>query len=252
LLLKLPDPPSLKIKRSADDGERILHKALWDNGWPLKYWDPDEHPRAGVAPNPGWFAPKDQAGESSSKPRDIRVAQAEGAASFSPRSDPADVRKAIAAVAKNHVNSKMWADDAFYGPLLGGNVNKCFLFVRNMAREAGADPGTPNSHYMLPLPPFAGQRADPSYDIPGWSVLGPDESPEPGDVVAQRLGYSDASGHVMIVGDDNTFIGTGDPPGADPGTFEQIPYRDFLGPPQYRNEPTFSRGPLVYRRWVGP
>jgi hypothetical protein len=52
----------------------------------------------------------------------------------------------------------------------------------------------------------------------------------------------------MIVGDDNAFVGTGDPHGKDPGTIEQIPYRDFLGPRIYRNDPTFSRVPLVYRR----
>jgi hypothetical protein len=46
----------------------------------------------------------------------------------------------------------------------------------------------------------------------GWikQLDGAGESPEPGDVVAQRISFSDAGGHVMIVGPDaNTFIGSG-------------------------------------------
>jgi hypothetical protein len=247
LLLKLPGSPS----RNPVD-RRTLGKTLQENGWLLKYWEPDEHPRAGVAPNPGWFAPKDEGGESSSKPR-IRVAQTGSETSLPPeKEDPAKVRKRIADVAKGYVNSTQWADGTFYNPLYHRDTNKCFVFVRDVLVEADGDPGKPNSRYLIPQPPYAGQWGDPSYAIPGWKVLDVDETPESGDVVAQKLGYSDASGHVMIVGDDNTFIGTGDPPGKDPGTIEQIPFRDFLGPPKYRDDPSFFRGPLVFRRWIGP
>ena len=57
LLLRLPDPPP----PNADAARRAeLEKRLGESGL-LKDWNPDEHPRAGVAPNPGWFAPKDDA-----------------------------------------------------------------------------------------------------------------------------------------------------------------------------------------------
>ncbi|MBV8472614.1 MAG: hypothetical protein JO107_10115 [Hyphomicrobiales bacterium] len=52
LLLRLPDPP----KSGAPSAN--LQKRLRDSGL-LKDWNPDAHPRTGVGPNPGWFAPKD-------------------------------------------------------------------------------------------------------------------------------------------------------------------------------------------------
>ncbi len=55
LLMRLPDPPP----PGADAALRSeLDKRLGDSGL-LKDWNPDAHPRTGVAPNPGWFAPKD-------------------------------------------------------------------------------------------------------------------------------------------------------------------------------------------------
>lgn len=101
------------------------------------------------------------------------------------------------------------------------------------------------------LSPFAGQWGDPNYEIPGWIVLKDDESPAAGAIVEKQLGYGDASGHEMIVGDGGTFVGTGDQPGRVPGSIEQIPARDLLGPPGYRTDPHFQRGPLVFRRWIG-
>ncbi len=67
LLMRLPDPPP----SGASPTDRAnLEKRLADSGL-LKDWDPDEHPRAGVAPNPGWFAPTDGGNAPSSpKPSD--------------------------------------------------------------------------------------------------------------------------------------------------------------------------------------
>ena len=54
------------------------------------------------------------------------------------------------------------------------------------------------------------------------SRLGSPHSSPSGDVVAQQIGYSDASGHVMIVGGDNTVIGTGAQGNGPEGTIESI------------------------------
>ena len=256
LMLRLPDPPSPLLQASKANA---LDTALHENGWLLKTWEPDQHPRAGVAPNPGWFATT--GGDNTSpKPPDVRVAQAEGGVGLPPeREDPAVVRKKIANIAKSFVNSQKWADSTNYSLIFHGQIkyifsegtNKCFLFVRDVLADAGVDLGLPNSLHFIGRPPFAGQWGDPNYVIPGWKVLGAGEAPEPGDVVAQRLGYGDASGHVMIVGDGRTFIGTGDPPAREEGTIEQIPAIDFLGPPERRGDVGFQRGSIIYRRWVG-
>jgi hypothetical protein len=112
--------------------------------------------------------------------------------------------------------------------------------VQEMLTGAGASPGTPNG-WRHPSPPSAGQWADPSYKIPGWRVLGPGESPQPGDVAAQPGNYSDATGHV-IVGPNNTFMGVGQ--STDPEKIESIPKKD--------NIVTLpAKGPLLYRRFVG-
>ena len=66
LLLRLPDPPP----PNADAARRAeLEKRLGESGL-LKDWNPDAHPRVGVPPNPGWFAPKGEA----EAPRPIDIA----------------------------------------------------------------------------------------------------------------------------------------------------------------------------------
>lgn len=56
--LRLPDLPD-RLARGALEAEDVLIKRAQD-GYPLVRggWDPAEHPRAGVPPNPGWFADK--------------------------------------------------------------------------------------------------------------------------------------------------------------------------------------------------
>lgn len=64
LFLHLPDPALLK---SVPDRSAAFETELARCGWLRKDWNPDDHPRAGVPPNPGWFAPKDDAESSGSK-----------------------------------------------------------------------------------------------------------------------------------------------------------------------------------------
>lgn len=66
--MQLPDPPLLA--KSAENPNDIVKRAreLARSGL-LKVWEPEEHPRTGTPPNPGWFAPVD-----GSREPDIRVA----------------------------------------------------------------------------------------------------------------------------------------------------------------------------------
>jgi hypothetical protein len=259
LLLKLPEP--------ADSLEKRLH----DCGWLLKEWDADLHPRTGTPPNPGWFAPKDGDAEGERRPRGDQYASnetrtrsdaggtqtAQAEIAIDPRlltlepnakkPTPEETREKIAAIAQSLVNDQRWADKNQY-EIYAPGTNKCSVFVAYVLQQAGTDPGSPNfwARQFTFVPPVAGQWGDPNYTIPGWQVLGPDEIPEPGDIVAQRIAYSDATGHVMIVGEGNTFVGTGDSGNGPHGTIEEVPARSSLA-----NDPRIPHGPLVYRRWVG-
>ena len=54
--MRIPDPPPL-IKR-AESPYEIRHRAAeLLRSRLLNFWDPAKHPRTGVPPNPGWFAP---------------------------------------------------------------------------------------------------------------------------------------------------------------------------------------------------
>jgi hypothetical protein len=57
--MQIPDPP--RLAKRQEKPEDIVRRAreLARSGL-LKFWDPALHPRAGVAPNPGWFAPDGQ------------------------------------------------------------------------------------------------------------------------------------------------------------------------------------------------
>ena len=93
----------------------------------------------------------------------------------------------------------------------GSKTDKCNLFVYDMLADAGASPGLPKGHwYWKQYPPTAENWADPSFATPGWRVLSSGESPQPGDVVGQRIQWPNgATGHVMIVGPNANFIGVG-------------------------------------------
>lgn len=144
----------------------------------------------------------------------------------------------IISTAEKLVDSTAWADQVANGRY-GAGTNKCNKFVADVLTKAGASPGMPNGFWNK-YPPTAGQWADPDYVIPGWRIV---KNPQPGDVVAQKIPYSDASGHVMIVGRNGTVIGTGEHGHGPHGTIEHIPMPGALGPN--------PGGPMVFRRWVG-
>lgn len=165
----------------------------------------------------------------------------------------ARIRSRVAQIAASNVGAKTWefeAEATVPGSweVFRSGTYKCNLFVYYVLNLAGANPGLPNGRLNWlgkGSPPSPDQWANLKYHIPGWHVLGPRDDPRPGDVVAQRIGYSDADGHVMIVGKGvdgrPTFIGTG-------GSHEDIvefPLRMTL------SRGGVKTGPLVFRRWVG-
>jgi hypothetical protein len=60
--MQIPDPPSLR--KGPENSDNIARRAreLARSGL-LKYWNPALHPRTGMPPNPGWFAPVDEDSE---------------------------------------------------------------------------------------------------------------------------------------------------------------------------------------------
>ena len=65
--MQMPDPPPLA--KCAENLDEIIRRARELNrSGLLKFWDPAKHPRAGVPPNPGWFAPAADDSESSAAP----------------------------------------------------------------------------------------------------------------------------------------------------------------------------------------
>jgi hypothetical protein len=120
------------------------------------------------------------------------------------------IRQKIVEAAQKQIGSGDWHFDVAKGNF-GPNTDKCNLFVYDMLNDAGASPGLPNGHaWWKSYPPTAANWADPSFPIPGWRVLGSGETPQPGDVVAQRIQWPNgATGHVMIVGPNASFIGVG-------------------------------------------
>jgi hypothetical protein len=87
LLLRFPDPPSL-AKRDATDGSAALAKELIESGLLKADWDSAKHPRTGEPPNPGWFAPKDdapvQVAANDSKPKPTMTDAAPDSGGFAP------------------------------------------------------------------------------------------------------------------------------------------------------------------------
>jgi cell wall-associated NlpC family hydrolase len=115
--------------------------------------------------------------------------------------------KVIPAEAVKHVGSSAWSHSANKPPYPPG-TNKCNLFVYEVLNAAG----TPvpmrirfswRNFGNVKYPPLAGQWADPHQPIPGWEVV---TNPRPGDVVAVKEDYSDASGHVGIVTGPGTSV----------------------------------------------
>jgi len=60
LHLQVPDPPPL-AKASLPPSSDLLAQLI-ASGLLASDWNPDAHPRTGMPPNPGWFAPRDDGG----------------------------------------------------------------------------------------------------------------------------------------------------------------------------------------------
>ena len=111
----------------------------------------------------------------------------------------------IIPVAKKYIGSSTWAYSANKPPY-GPKTNKCNLFVYDVLNQAGAsvqmkkrDRGWFKGIFVkryVNYPPLAGQWANSSVSIPGWIVV---KTPQIGDVAAEAIQYSNATGHVGIV-----------------------------------------------------
>jgi hypothetical protein len=147
------------------------------------------------------------------------------------------MRQKIVEAAQKQIGSGDWHFDVAKGNF-GPNTDKCNLFVYDMLTGAGASPGLPKGHwYWKQYPPTAENWADPAFAIPGWRVLSSGESPQPGDVVGQRIQWPNgATGHVMIVGPNANFIGVG----------ESEKIESVAAKMMGKNQPG---GLLVYRRY---
>lgn len=157
------------------------------------------------------------------------------------KEDPAKTRQKIVDIVTKYLGRTDWNYEKEKGNF-PENSNKCNKFVYDCTKEADATPGLPNGNPIKKIfgngsPPLAKQWADPNYKIPGWEVLKPGETPQPGDVVAQAINYSDATGHVAIVVAPGQTIGTSDKE-------HKISKTDW----GFRQG---QQGKVVFRRWVG-
>jgi hypothetical protein len=164
--------------------------------------------------------------------------------------EPSTVRQRISTTAQAKLNMHDWD----YGKKkddFAANSNKCNKFVYDVLKEAGASPGTPNINLVKSIlgikgfPPTAGQWADPNYQIPGWVVLKPGETPQPGDVVAEKINYTDATGHVGIVVDNQQTVSQWSKP------IEIVGQNNYGFRADNDPSPTGHRSNAVFRRYVG-
>jgi len=90
--LRIPDLPDGTARDALEAEDRLIKHGR--DVVVVKYgdanWDPEQHPRTGTAPNPGWFAPTDGSGDDSSR---AQVAENEDAAQHAnPSPGPGDDR----------------------------------------------------------------------------------------------------------------------------------------------------------------
>jgi hypothetical protein len=57
--LRMHDLPDILARCCLEAEDRLIKAGRADDRLARSGWDPAEHPRAGVPPNPGWFAPTD-------------------------------------------------------------------------------------------------------------------------------------------------------------------------------------------------
>lgn len=160
---------------------------------------------------------------------------------------------AIVSEARKYVDSSAWAHWADRPPYPAG-TNKCNLFVYEVLKSAGT-PVPMRVRWSwrnlgnVSYPPLARQWADPDQVIPGWVIV---KDPQPGDVAAMRINYTDATGHVGIVTGPGTTVSASSETdtvvendwGFRPGQKDAVVFRRYVGvtpSPVPRQWPTRGR-----------
>ena len=149
------------------------------------------------------------------------------------------VRDRIADLASSKEGSRDWLNReprTASGFTLGRDTFKCSMFVYEILKEAGADPGSIVPGNLI----NAGEWADPKQKISGWRVLGPGEAPMPGDVAAIKNPGKGYTGHVGIVTGENKITGTYD----EGGVVKEFSFKDMENIPP-------GGGVITFRRWEG-
>jgi RHS repeat-associated protein len=119
----------------------------------------------------------------------------------------------IAEIAAKNVDDESWRTSRARTAKRNPNMkfkageDKCNLFVYEVLLAAGVHP--PTSGGKGKWPARAGEWGNPNVkNLGGWIIV-TDGSVKPGDVIAQQIPYSDASGHSAIIGPDKMTYGTG-------------------------------------------
>jgi RHS repeat-associated protein len=174
-----------------------------------------------------------------------------GASDTEPQKKKETTADRIAGIAAVNVDSEAWrtsrARSAKRNPRIRykAKEDKCNLFVYEVLLAAGVRP--PTSGAKGKWPARAGEWGNPSVNnLTGWVIV-TDGSVAPGDVISQQIPYSDASGHVAIIGPDGATYGTG----TDDGVISRTDWGFRLGQggPIERLQ---GLGPVVIRRYQGP
>jgi hypothetical protein len=107
------------------------------------------------------------------------------------------IQERIAAMAEKYVDRTDWAYDTPKDNIPKDRW-KCNKFVHDVLLEAGLDMGLPNGNLGFggKYPINAGEWGDPNIEIKGWEVV---PIPRKGDIAAYQANYTDASGHVGII-----------------------------------------------------
>jgi RHS repeat-associated protein len=109
-------------------------------------------------------------------------------------------RQRVADIADSYIGTELWLKDVRKGTF-GPGTYKCNLFVCDVTNEAGA-PARVTTREGSRRCPLAGEYGNPNAPIPNWRTLGPNESAQPGDIIAYQYPFSDASGHSGVIGNE--------------------------------------------------
>ncbi len=152
-----------------------------------------------------------------------------------------DKRKEIAKVATDKDGDRSYAQNEKKDDF-GPGTNKCNKFVYDTTKEAGATEQVKGSDGKM-RPALAGEIADKNVTIKNWRVLGSNEKPEPGDVVAYKIGNGgtpNATGHSgVVVGVDAQ------------GARTMAAHYDGAGPADHQFA-SHTSNDVTYRRYTGP